>query len=345
MSVPVRLRCRIEQAVYSTGILGSLLLSGCGITSTSTNSPSSTGANSSSSASVQSGAQLGAAWNAADATLRPVLGVPGSAQFGSSLVSAGSYINGAFSAQSQSALLVDKSGNLSFIATPGSQPALLSTGVATNAVIAFSPLGSYAVVYFPGANTAMLVKGLPQQPTAASLQMASAMQAATVSDAGTILAASRAGGRVSLITLTAAGAQTTVASVAAYGGMVFLPGSEDILFADSAANTLTRLHSGSGQTLATATDGLNKPLAVAASLDGHWAVTANSADGTLVRIDLTAATPTIRSTCACTPSILTPLKGNAVFQLTAPGAAATWMIEADDLLPRVLFIPPVGHGV
>lgn len=345
MRAPVRLRCRIEQAVYSVWILSSLLLSGCGITSSTASNPSSTGGGSASSATVQSGAQLGATWNAADATLRPVLGVPGSAQFGASLVSAGSYTNGAFSAQSQSALLIDKSGDLSIIAAPSSQPVLLSTGVAANAIIAFSPLGGYAVVYSPGSNSAVLVKGLPQQPVAAPVQMSSAIQAAAVSDAGTFLAASSAGGRISLITLAAGGTQTTAASVAAYGGMVFLPASEDILFADAAANTLILLHSGSSQTLATAADGLNKPLAVAASLDGHWTVAANSTDGTMVRVDLTAATPTIRSTCTCVPSTLTPLNGNAVFQLTAPGATATWMIEADGPTPRVLFIPPARHGV
>jgi hypothetical protein len=272
------------------------------------------------------------------------VGVPGSAQFGTSLVPAGSYANAVFSAQSESALMADKKNNLYLLALPSTQPALLTQGIGPGATMLFSPLGGYAVVYSPGASALTVISGLPKQPIATQVQAGAAIQAATISDSGMTLIATGTASGVNIASITASGSPTAIATLGGYGGMSFLPGSEDILLADSSANTLDRLHNGTLQILASAKDGLNQPLAVAASLDSHWAVTANRANGTLVRVDLTAATPTVRASCSCTPSTLLQLTGNAVFELTAPGTAATWMIEADDAVPRVLFIPPVRHG-
>jgi hypothetical protein len=126
--------------------------------------------------------------------------------------------------------------------------------------------------------------------------------------------------------------------------MTFVAGSEDSLIADSAANTLVRYHSGVASVLATHTNGLNQPFAVAASQDGHWAVTADQADGSILRIDLTGVTAPAQSTCACSPTQLSELNGNAVFELTAPASTPGWMIEADGATSRVLFIPPVRGG-
>jgi hypothetical protein len=340
--IPLVRAWRLARSASYAGILCVALLSGCGTSSPTM--PAAPGGTSASANAVQGGAQLGLAWSAADATLRPIIGVPGSAQFGSSVLPAGSYVNAAYSAHSQLALAIDKSGNLYVLLLSTAQPVLLTQGISPSAAIRFSPLGGYAVVYAPGAASATLISGLPAQPIASSLQAGSAIQAAAISDAGTALIATGTGAGISVTSITAGGTKSNLASLSGFGGMNFLAGSEDILLADSAANTLTRLHSGTPQILATAKDGLNQPLAVAASLDSHYAVTVNRADGTLVRVDLSAATPNVRSTCSCTPSTLTPLSGNAVFQLTAAGSSAAWMIEADDLVPRVLFIPAVRHS-
>ena len=122
--------------------------------------------------------------------------------------------------------------------------------------------------------------------------------------------------------------------------MAFLPGSDEVLLADSVKNTLVLLNSGTSKTLATQADGLNQPLAVATSADGQWAITANGADGTLVRVSLTGATSPTRALCACRPSELLPLAGNAAFDLTQPGTSPSWMIDAGRKTPSVFFIPP-----
>jgi hypothetical protein len=62
--------------------------------------------------------------------------------------------------------------------------------------------------------------------------------------------------------------------------------------------------------------------AVAASLDGRWAVVANGGDPSAVRLDLSGVTAPLRIACACQPALLTPLMGNAVFSLLPLGRDA-----------------------
>lgn len=325
--------------------LGLVWLCGCG---TSTPNPSASvpsGGSSTSAGVVSSGPQLGLVWNPGDATLRPLNGVAGSAQVGTPLFPAGSYATAAYSAPNQTALLVDKSGNLQVLALPSSQPSAIAQGVASAATIAFSPHGSYAAVYAPGATSLLLISGLPQQPIVATVNAGGALRGAGVSDAGTLaMATTASAASISVTTIASGGARSVLASLGGFGGLAFLPGSEDLLLSDAVANTLLRIHSGSATTVATHADGLNQPLAVAVSQDDHWAVTANRADGTLVRVDLTGTSPSARSTCVCSPSEVLPLYGNAEFELTTPGKSAAWMIEADDAVSRVLFIPPARSG-
>src|ERR1700761_6998687 len=95
-----------------------VLLGGCGVSPPSATSPAPSGSNSAAVGAISDGAQLGLAWSAGDATLRRVVGVPGSAQFGTSIVAAGSYTNAFVSAPGHVALLVDKKSNLYLLALP-----------------------------------------------------------------------------------------------------------------------------------------------------------------------------------------------------------------------------------
>jgi hypothetical protein len=288
---------------------------------------------------------MGLIWNPADSTLRSLVGVPGSTQLGSPLFPAGSYVTGAFSSPAQTALLIDPKGNLQALALPSTQPQTVTGNLSPASVIAFAPRGANAVVFSPGSTSLLVVSGLPQSPTANAVSAPAAIQSATISDAGTLLLATGSGsGSVTITAITASGTRSTLATLGGFGGMSFIAGLEDSLVADSTANTLARYHNGVASTLATHANGLNQPFAVAASQDGHWAVTADQADTVLLRIDLTGATPPAQSTCACTPTQLSALTGNAVFELAAPAATAGWMIEADGPTSRVLFIPPARGG-
>ena len=323
--------------------LACLLVSGCG-----TNAPGSLtkglgGGGSAATPNVSTGAQMGLVWNSADSTLRSLVGVPGSTQLGPALFPAGAYTAGAFASPTQTALLIDPKGNLQSLVLPATQPETLTQSVSPASSIVFAPRGAYAAVFVPGSASVLVVGGLPQAPTVNTLTAAAAIQGASISDAGTLLLATGKAS-ITVTSFTAAGTHSTLATLAGFGGMSFIAGSEDSLLADSAANTLTRFHNGTASILATHANGLNQPFAVAASMDGHWAVTADQADAVVLRIDLTGATSPAQSTCACTPTQLSALSGNAVFELAAPAATPGWIIEADGPTSRVLFIPPARGG-
>jgi hypothetical protein len=288
---------------------------------------------------------MGLIWNTGDSTLRTLVGVPGSTQLGPALFPVGAYAAGAFAPSTQTALLIDPKGDLQVMTLPSLVPSTLAQSISPSSVITFAPRGGYAAVFAPGSTSVLMVSGLPQAPALSTLIAAAAIRGAAVSDAGTLLLATGASsGAVNVTSISAGGARTSLASLGGYGGMNFIAGSEDSLIADAAANTLARYHSGVASVLATHANGLNQPFAVAASQDGHWAVTADQADGSILRIDLSGATGPAQSTCACSPTQLSSLSGNAVFELAAPATSPGWMIEADGPTSRVLFIPPVRGG-
>jgi hypothetical protein len=288
---------------------------------------------------------MGLIWNSSDSTLRTLVGVPGSTQLGPPLFPVGAYAAGAFAPLTQTGLLIDPKGNLQILILPSLVPSTVAQSVSPASVIAFAPHGGYAAVFAPGSASVLMLSGLPQAPSVSTVSASAAIQGVAVSDAGTmLLATGGASTGVTVASISASGTRSSLASLAGYGGMNFIPGSEDSLIADATANTLSRYHGGAATVLATHANGLNQPFAVAASQDGHWAVTADQADSSLLRIDLTGATSPAQSTCGCSPTQLLSLSGNAVFELTPPAAMPGWMIEADGPTSRVLFIPPVRGG-
>jgi hypothetical protein len=287
---------------------------------------------------------MGLIWNPSDSTLRALVGVPGSAQLGPALFPANAYAAGAFAPLTQTALLIDPKGNLQIMTEPSLLPSTLAQNIPPTSVIVFAPRGGYAAVFALGSTTVLVMSGLPQAPALSTVNATAPVQGAAVSDAGTLLLASGGKSGVAVTSTNANGNRSSLATLGGYGGMSFIAGSEDSLIADSAANTLARYHGGVASVIANRTNGLNQPFAVAASQDGHWAVTADQSDGSILRIDLTGVIAPVQSTCACSPTQLSELNGNAVFELTAPAATPGWMIEADGPTSRVLFIPPVRGG-
>jgi hypothetical protein len=336
---------RLSASLGSVTCVAILLVSGCGKSSVNSGSTSSGGSTTPAGTNISNGAQMGLIWNTSDSTLRTLVGVPGATQLGAALFPAGTYSAGAYAGLTQTALLIDPKGNLKIMTLPSLQTVSLAANVSLSSQIVFSPHGGYAAVFDPGSTSLLQLTGIPLSLSVATVTSASPIQGAAISDAGTLLvAANSATPGVTVTATTANGARSTLATLGGFGGMGFVPGSEDALVADSSANTLARYHNGTPTALATGVNGLNLPFAVAASQDGNWAVTANRANSTLVRVDLTGATPPTQSSCTCSPTQLSALNGNAVFELATPGAAPGWMIQADSPTSRVLFIPPVRSG-
>lgn len=337
----MNLRWRRPRIACLSGIacLGFLLVLGCGTVAPNSSSGGSTGGTTSASPAVSSGPQLGLVWDTADSTLRPLAGVPGSTLLGAPLFPAGTWVTGAFAAPTQSALLIDPAGNLQRLTLPSLQPETITSHVSLASSIVFAPHGGWAVVFTPGSTSVLIVSGLPHSAAATQMTAGSAVRGAAISDSGTVLLATDAAGGIAVTSTAADGTRSSLTTLQGLGGMAFLPGSENFVLADSVANTFAFWRNGTPSTLATKANGLNQPFAVAVSQDGAWAVAADHADSILLRVALTGVPAPVASTCACSPTQITLLDGNALFELSPPGAGPGWMIEADDISPRVLFIP------
>jgi hypothetical protein len=309
------------------------LLAGCGVVAVP--GPGSSVVSS----AVSNGPQLGYLWDAADQTLRPVLGTPGSSQLGQSVTTAGLYVNGAGSARSGLALLQSANGSLSWMTLPnGSAQVIAGASFSGAAQIVFSPSGTSAVLFSPGGASVLLVSGLGPAAQVQSLAAPAALLSAAVSDTAQVAAVSGSG-PLSVALLT--GNHSTLGSLASFGGLGFLPGSDDLLLADSGTGVVTVIrHSSTAPAAQGFTSAsIQAPVAVAASLDGRWVVVANGGDPSTVRLDLSGATAPLRIACACQPALLTPLMGNAVFSLTALTATPNYVVDASAAAPRTVFIP------
>ena len=288
--------------------------------------------------------KLGYAWNETDQTLRPITGIPGSAQFGESVTPAGAYQLGVADAGGNFALLLGDSQAVYRMALPGGSPVLLTAQAAAGSKIRMSPRGAAALMFVPGTNSGTLLTQLAGTSTGKTMTFAAAIIDAAVSDSGSIAVAYNGSGGVLLQVTPLAGEPTALAPIQAFGGMSFIAGTDDLLLADSGANSLTRIRSASTSPASSPlpTSGLLKtPVSVAASGAAHWAVIANGADASVIRVDLSGATPAQRTACSCQPSIVSQLATDGAFRLTALKDGPVWISDASKPSFPTLFIPAV----
>jgi hypothetical protein len=331
-------------AVLCAAFVLSLSLSGCGGAVTNllpgANKPV-TG--------VPAGPTLGYVFSSTDGTLRALLGVRGSAQVSASIVPAGVYVAGEASTAGSVALLEDANGSLFAFDLPLSQPMHVTDGLPANARVVFAPAGQNAVVYAPGGTSLLMVSGLPGNPQVQTRTSAGPLVLAAVSDAGTV-AIVQQGSPVRVGTLSAAGTFSAVASVQAAGGISFMPGVDNLLIADSGANTAALVRSVAGAPSVQALSvtgsgvGLSQPVAIAGSYDGHWAVIADGGDQNVFRVDLTTGTPAAMLTCACQPTAVSALTGGGTFRVNGIYGGPLWTVDTTSAQPQLLFVPAIAKG-
>jgi hypothetical protein len=292
-------------------------------------------------------AVLGYVWDSRVPGLRTVTGVLGAAHLES-----GSLVSAAFTAAAPCAgkgfaLLADATGAVQMMSLPGTELSRVADPIAKNEHIQLSRSCSNALIYAPGSSSVELISGLPSSPLVQTISIPSSglIAGAAVGDTGSILfACLHADGSAAVQLLTAPGNQfQALATMQRYGGITFLPGGTSAVLADSGANTVTiaTLQS-SGPVLthlASVAEGVSKPLAIAPSADGHFLFVANGSGTSILRFDLTGASPPVSTACACTTSELIPLSGNAIFQLNDPVTGTIFALEGDARIPRTIFIP------
>jgi hypothetical protein len=300
------------------------------------------------------GPQLGYIWLDSDRTLRPILGVAGASQIGQSLVPAGTYVGAVSAAAANIAVLQDSDGSFDLMSLPSGSPTALAVKLPAGAAMRLSPSATSALLYTPGATSASLVTGLLSSPQVQTVKFAGPITDSVVSDSGAVAAEYNQGTSVALSVMAASGRAVPAASLGSSGGLSFLPGHDDLLFADGTANTLTLMRSATSApaiSVIQTSSLLKSPSSLGVSGSGRWALVvnssannpANSATQTLVRIDLNTLT-SVSVVCACKPTAAAVLTDDGAFRVTNVKSGANWIVDASSASPRTLFIPALPQA-
>jgi hypothetical protein len=246
--------------------------------------------------------------------------------------------------RSNMVLLTGPSGSLSTVSLPQGIPAVIASDVISSASMVFSPSCTSSFVYARGSSRALLVQGLLSTPKVTAVTLPTGASAAAVADSGSILIEVPGVNQSAVIELLANGSDTprSVTVLSQFGGMAFLPGTDDALLADAGMSSVIKVSHLSGDITRTpvagAADGVLKPSALAISADGRLAAVLNNGSSVL-RLDLSGKSASVTSLCHCAPTELEPIAGNFAFRLNEPGSGTVWAFDGNNPQPRIFFIP------
>jgi hypothetical protein len=275
--------------------------------------------------------------------IRPIWGIPGSAFYGAPL-NLGFDVARAAIAQNV-AIVASTDGAVFF--------AQLKDGVvSTQAInappspdaIAISSSGAFAALYYHD-QASITVLTLGAAPSVQnSIPAPDAISALAISDDGKALAyAQNTDSNSNLISLDAvAGTPRNVAQAVHIVAAAFLPGSEDLVFADDAggAVVLVRglLDTATATSLLSGDQRMLAPGAVQPSVNGTQIVVAGPKDGSIAILDLGGGDPVFLN-CNCAPGNLAGLSSKILYVLTGFQDGVVWLLDSSNP-PRVLFVPP-----
>jgi hypothetical protein len=326
-------------------------LAGCG---TAINSPSASAPGTIQPQSQPAtGPVLGYVWDAPSQGLRPVQGLPGASIVGAATVSASGrravFIASASSEVSGMALFLDANGGIFQASQSGGALSQVANIPGAN-TLALSNGGGYSLITgesTSGIHIASVISGLPQSPTTRALNVANLASIAggAASDTGTVALAVGSGqSGTSLIAFIGQSAGAQVATAQSFGGMQFVPGSDELVVADGGTGALTAIshvNTAPASTTLSPAGAIASPVALDVTPNGRWVVAANHA-GDVLRIDLTGAVAATTSHCSCAPSQVLAMRGSTsetTVRLVTTGAGPLWIVDAGRPTPRVLFIP------
>jgi hypothetical protein len=322
--------------------LATLVLCGCGsvvqqVASSNESSPP---------VAAPQGPQLGYAWKSDDQTLRPFLGILGSAQIGQSVVPEAAYVAAGTSAISSLAVLIGADGHVYTMSLPSGTPIQTSVTAAANSIVRFSPSGVNALLFVPGAQSAVLLTSLTTSPQGKQIAAGGPLLDAASSDAGAVAALVLTASGAAINRLT--GTPQQLVTLSGIGSLAFVGTGDSLLAADASANALTLIRSVSSSPSAVPVPTaslLKSPVAVGAALNGRWAVVANGTDSSVVRLDLSGAVAPQRIASVAQPTVVQQLSGNGVFRFTdVASTGPVWVGDMTTPSPSLMFIPALASS-
>ena len=331
----------------------SLVSAGCGtsINSTSSAPPSTIQPQS----KPATGPILGYVWDDAGQALRPVQGVPGASIVGTQhLTAAGSAIRivaAASSVRSGMAFFLDANGNLYQSPLAGGASAQIASLPGASGLLVSSS-GSNVLLTgksVSGTNVAALVSGMPQSAATHVLDVSTmnGIVGGSVSDTAAVVLAAPSSpdgqGPVSLVAYAGQSAGASIATLQAFGGMQFVPNSDELIAADGVSGAFTAISHVSTTPVSAplpSAAGIATPATLDITPDARWLVAANHA-GDVLRIDLTGAQAAVKTHCSCAPGQVSAMTGTTL-RLVTQGGGPLWIVDAGGAAPRVLFVPAIS---
>jgi hypothetical protein len=303
-----------------------------------------------SSAAAQSGSAaiaqpvLGLMFDAGAQTVRTLMGIPAAAQVGGTLDGTPLSAVAIASGPGYALALENGTGAALLVSQAGRQTL---AGVRTGAqLVAVSPLGTAAAVYYGDSGKASILTGLPDAPqTLREVTLDGTPSLMAVSDDGATLAAaiSLSANESTVFSYSASGAGQALLSDRLFVSLEFVPGNTSLVMATQAAVYLYQNRQGL-QLLTDQRDGVANVVGAAASGDGTR-VFIGMQSGLVAVHDLATSTQTLL-TCSCQPAGLWRLRGKAVFRLNEPGGGPLWVVDGDGVAPRLLFVlMPAGGSL
>ena len=214
--------------------------------------------------------------------------------------------------------------------------------------IVLSPNGDAAGLYDRQVRQVQILIGLPDR---LSLQkkidlstLPGVLTALAISDdGGTLLAAVSAGDTGSVFALGPQQQPRLITAVGRVLAMTFLNHAPDALIADYDRNEIALIQEVNGAArwilLASESDGIVRPIAVAASADDRRTFAASAAEQVVAAIPTEGGVAT-SMTCHCTPTGLYRLNGDSIFRMTEASDAPLFLLDAGQGDLRIVFVPP-----
>ena len=327
-----------------------------------------------------SGPALGLVAERAAGAIRPILGIPGAATWGAPLAVDFATVQTTVAPGGDYALVVAKEGfRVATVRAADAAVQWLALAETDSApdMVAFSPRGQAAALYYRASGRLVVLSGLRDGTAQASEVDTTSLPAApslvaVSEDASSLLVAIAEGDRTALYFLPAAQAApqprvwamitgedpstpgdapavTQARRLTVFGAVSaieFAGESLDALIADTGANAVYLMRDASGAAntmlLGSEQDGLAQPVSIRA-LDSRRVLVANAGTGSVTVLYRDGTSP-LSIQCGCTLAGLYPLSGGAVFRLTEPSAEPLLLLDAGGLEPRIVAVPPAPEG-
>jgi hypothetical protein len=211
--------------------------------------------------------------------------------------------------------------------------------------VALSPTGSAAAFFSSAQGRIYVFTNLSQSAAAYSLIDVSGLAPVTafgVSDDGQKVAIGVSDGQNGALYVSNYGQPPfPSATISHPAAIAFLRNSSDAVMADDQQNTVYLVSSDQAFPIASASDGVAAPVAIATSNDNQRIFVANSQTGSVMTISLggIAADPMY---CNCNLTGLYPTNTDSVFRLTDFSGSPVLLFDANRAAPRITFVPASG---